>query len=292
MELFEIGRTRIVLPIQAVLFAIPACLFLPLSALSAATLAFLLHETSHLVCAKRLGFSVSELKLLPFGASMRMEWERHDPNGEALVSLAGPVANLTAAACVALLLHFTADPFRPMITFLYANLCLGIWNLLPIFPMDGGRVLLSMLERSVSPAKARLWVGLVSVGMCVSLTAAAAYVGWKYAAFETLPIASVCVLLHTLLSLHLLNDRKAETVLQHRTRLYAGEALVIRPIVIRATQPLKKGFEQLRTGQYGMVYVLNSKNERIGTMDESELLTAIGKLGGTATFEDALKKKK
>ncbi len=98
----------------------------------------LLHEMGHAAMARRFGIATHSITLYPFGGLAALEREPNSPTSEALVALAGPAVNFALAAAA---VPLAALGLLGASTFLGLNLVLGIFNLLPAFPMDGGRVL-------------------------------------------------------------------------------------------------------------------------------------------------------
>ena len=107
----------------------------------------LAHELSHAVVARRLGLKVKDITLFVFGGAATLEGDPKRPRDEALIAAAGPLASLAVGAA---LLGIDVLLNQPqllaavgMLAFL--NLTLGLFNLIPGFPMDGGRILHSIL---------------------------------------------------------------------------------------------------------------------------------------------------
>lgn len=103
----------------------------------------LLHELGHSVVAKHYGITVSHITLWPLGGVAWMEEIPEDPKIEGLIAIAGPAVNFALALCALPVLLFTGNPF--VAYFIYVNIALGGFNLIPAFPMDGGRILRSLL---------------------------------------------------------------------------------------------------------------------------------------------------
>jgi len=102
----------------------------------------LVHEFAHALTARRLGLTVHDVIIGPLGGMARMQGLSQNPHAEGWVAAAGPLANL----CLALL--FWAVPGPVGTAGCAINLVFGIGNLLPAFPLDGGRILRSWLARS------------------------------------------------------------------------------------------------------------------------------------------------
>ena len=112
----------------------------------------LAHEFGHAIVARRHGIAVEEIDLWLLGGVSRMHGEAHDPGDELRYALAGPAVTLVIAACfgVAALLLPSSTPavVRALVEYqALVNGMIFVFNLLPAFPLDGGRVLRSLLWR-------------------------------------------------------------------------------------------------------------------------------------------------
>ncbi|MBL7091909.1 MAG: site-2 protease family protein [Candidatus Omnitrophica bacterium] len=129
------------------------------------------HELCHSLQARHFGVKVEQIVLLPIGGVAAMRSIPEKPSEEFKISIAGPLFNITFALVLFLPAYYLLGPenlFHPGIetwpkTFAYAfwiNPILALFNLLPAFPMDGGRVLRSFLARRMEYGKAtRIAVG-------------------------------------------------------------------------------------------------------------------------------------
>ena len=133
----------------------PATLALGLLLIVSVFAFIVLHELAHALVARRYGIHTREIILLPIGGMAQLERMPAKPSQELRVSLAGPATNLAIAAVLAgllALLHGSAAPDEVRLVggsfvakLLWINVSLAAFNLLPAFPMDGGRVLRSAL---------------------------------------------------------------------------------------------------------------------------------------------------
>lgn len=120
----------------------------------------LLHEFGHVIAARAFGVRTPDITLYPIGGVARLERMPEKPVQELIVALAGPAVNVVIAALLFLLLGAGAafggagelnDPGSALLSRLAAvNVFLVLFNLIPAFPMDGGRVLRALLGMKMS----------------------------------------------------------------------------------------------------------------------------------------------
>lgn len=131
-----------------------------------------IHELCHSRMAQHYGAEVASITLLPIGGVSMLKSMPEDPRKELWVSLVGPASNLVIAALLAVVLAvlpgktpvdtpeqvtdiITGVSLQGLITYLLLiNILLAVFNLMPAFPLDGGRVLRSLLAQKMSYAKA------------------------------------------------------------------------------------------------------------------------------------------
>jgi len=135
-----------------------------------------LHELGHALMARRFGVPTADITLLPIGGVARLQRIPERPGQELLIAVAGPAVNVVI---VGLLLvagvdfagdfrdsdHLVQERFWPKI--LEVNAFLALFNMLPAFPMDGGRVLRALLAMRLPYARATRLAASVGQFMAV-----------------------------------------------------------------------------------------------------------------------------
>ena len=115
-----------------------------------------IHEFAHSVMARSRGVEVHEILLLPLGGISKLERLPENPADEFAIAIVGPLASLGLAGGAAAVCIATGRPLVPIdliagawfAKLAWLNLILAAFNLLPAFPLDGGRVFRSQLERT------------------------------------------------------------------------------------------------------------------------------------------------
>lgn len=139
----------------------------------------LLHELGHALAGRLFGIETRDITLYPFGGVARMSAGVLAPLPEIVVSLAGPLVNLVIAGGALLLAGWDVPIARELAIL---NLALGLFNLLPAYPMDGGRVLRALASLRGDPVKATLRALSLSRVFAWGFVAAAPLLGsWSLA---------------------------------------------------------------------------------------------------------------
>lgn len=119
----------------------------------------LLHELGHAFAARQFGIGTRDILLLPIGGVASLERMPRKPWQEMWIAVAGPLVNVVIAIAIAAGLYFfsaaagaTASSF--LLNLMIANVILVVFNMIPAFPMDGGRVLRSVMAMFMPYAKA------------------------------------------------------------------------------------------------------------------------------------------
>ncbi len=102
----------------------------------------LIHELAHMFTGIALKLKPKELKINPLGISIQFEAYEQSEKKNMLVAISGPLLNII----IAIICAFLNIPQETKELIIYSNILLGIFNLLPIYPLDGGRLLKAVLR--------------------------------------------------------------------------------------------------------------------------------------------------
>lgn len=148
-------------------------------------LCVLLHELGHSLVAQRFGIEVREILLLPLGGVALLSRNPSRPLHELLIALAGPLMNVVIAVGIGTALYWTGNvtllgssamlqglnvplTWQTLLVWLLeANILLVVFNMIPAFPLDGGRVLRAVLAMGVGNRRATRVAGVVGQGLAL-----------------------------------------------------------------------------------------------------------------------------
>lgn len=152
-----------------------------------------LHELGHALTAKRFGINTRDITLLPIGGVARLERMPDDPREELLVAIAGPAVNVVIAGLlyVGLLATGALRPVEQVVLvggnlfmqLMLVNVMLVLFNLLPAFPMDGGRILRGLLATRLDYVRATQIAAAIGQVMAILFGFGGLYLGNPFLIF-------------------------------------------------------------------------------------------------------------
>jgi Zn-dependent protease/CBS domain-containing protein len=230
------------------------------------------HELGHALVARRYGCRTREILLLPIGGLAQMDRMPDRPRHELLVALAGPAVNVALAAVLALVVAATGASFDPeraatmggalASQLLWINIALAVFNLLPAFPMDGGRVLRALLAMRLGFARATQiasQVGRVLAGFFIAA-------GLLFDPMLVLIGAFVWFAAHQ------------ETATVELRSILAGvtvrQAMIAKPAVIDANETIDRAAELVLASGHGQLAVVQ-QGRLVGIVTASDLAAAL-----------------
>jgi Zn-dependent protease len=166
----ELHLTFVALLVLAVVFGGPQMAGLFVLAFASV----LAHELGHAVVARRLGMPILGITLYPFGGMARMAGQP-TPKDELLIAAAGPAVSIILACFAAMAWVLTGSWLLGVLASI--NMILGVFNLIPALPMDGGRILRAWLAARHGPLRATLTAGRIARFIAVGLAFSAFWLG-------------------------------------------------------------------------------------------------------------------
>ncbi|MFI5337745.1 MAG: site-2 protease family protein [Opitutales bacterium] len=145
-----------------------------------------MHELGHSLTARRFGVRVPRILLMPIGGMAEFDHIPRQPRAELLITAAGPVVNFVIAALLYAIFGVPkgwpswnaeyADTWTGLAQVLLTwNFIMGCFNLLPVFPMDGGRIFRAILASRMPYLRATYWAAMIGKGLALAGAALAAF---------------------------------------------------------------------------------------------------------------------
>ncbi len=235
----------------------------------------LVHELSHSVVARGYGLPVRRILLYPLGGLSEIEQEPDTPGREFLVSAAGPALSLVLAGA-GYALSFAVTPGTISGTLvaqlMWANLVVGIFNLLPGLPLDGGRMLRAVIwkvtGRPGASTIAAAWAGrILAVGMFVLVLVPAVHSRIGGDMVTIIWLAVIAAFMWT-------GAGQAIRAVRFRERLPALQArrLARKAVSVAADTPLAEAIRRADESQARAVVVVDHEDKPIAIVNESAVM--------------------
>lgn len=234
----------------------------------------IVHECGHLFAANMMGWKVRELHLLPFGGELVVEHRRLPRvREECVVALAGPLVNLLfmilSWSCYQL--GFLSGEWHHYI--LEINIWIAIFNLIPVLPLDGGKLVLALLTLICSYRKAHLVMIHTSIGLGgLMLLASAGQLNMSGIRFDILMV-SLFIMYVNVLSLRLVPLTMTRFWLQKLALFESDTTFKIKDTFVYESDPAQRALQRLMRSRVHRFFILNRTGRVTRVLSERALLT-------------------
>ena len=251
-----------------------------------------LHELGHALTAKRFNFKTRDITLLPIGGLARMETLPDKPMQEFLVALMGPAVNgvISLVLLVILLItnsfpHSIAELNVVKMTtpfFLFelfaANIFLALFNLIPAFPMDGGRILRAILSSKLPRARATRIAATVGQFIAIIFV----LVGIFYN--PVLALIGVFVFLGARAEA---NMEETKAILDH---IHVKDLIMHTYTVLHPDEPLSRAVDLLLNGQEKS-FLVQTDGEIKGVLSKKDIINGLSRFGKNIPIQKVMQTK-
>ncbi len=239
----------------------------------------LIHELFHLFAALLLKVRVKSIVVLPFGMTLRLDEDviRH-PEKEALIAAAGPLSNVIMLVIADVVLRYEGGNLNLLI-FTVANWSVLLLNLIPVPPLDGGRILRSIVikKSGLITATGRMYKISRFFAVMVCILGVMLVIISK-------SNPSLCVIGAFLIFSLVEEKRNAEILIAseliHEKEKFRDRKIIpCRTITIKETAPAAKVIKKLNLSCFYVIYIVDENLKIIKTATESDFIRAVKKYG-------------
>jgi len=231
------------------------------------TITALVHEIGHLLQAEKLGYSMQNITLMPYGAVISGNISGLKFKDETLLALGGPLLNLIVALFFTALWWVFPDIYAFTDIVVTANLTIALVNFIPAYPLDGGRILFSMLAVKLGESKAAKIVRGAGFVFFIALIGL-----FAYSCFTEINIS---ILFFAIFILAGLSSKYRETPYIRifnlsKNRLERG--IQIKRYAVSKMTPIKKIINIIDADCYAEITVFDNNGNKIAVFNQTQLL--------------------
>ncbi len=236
------------------------------------------HVLAHAMTAERLGCRIASIELQPFGCVARLVHQPTSPSENAAIAAAGPLISLLlslGAVGMGRLFPESASGLEGFISF---NLGIAVMNLFPVLPLDGGRLLESILTKHMGRQRA---IRLLTMAGCIFgsglaiLGALLISIDSSFDFSSIMPIITGCfILISAITERRRLGTDRMRLRLNADTKLRQGGALPVSAIAMNERATVREALAALSSSGYNLVLIVDGNLHNRGFISESELISA------------------
>ncbi len=252
-----------------------------------------LHELGHVLTARRFGVGTRDITLLPIGGVARLERMPTEPYQELLVALAGPAVNVVlAVVCFFALiaangpaafvfkdandLWSTATPL--LLKLFFVNVSLAVFNMVPAFPMDGGRVLRAFLAMNMNYVRATQIAATIGQFLALMLGFLGLMIGHPLLAFIALFVW--------------MGAAQEASMVQMQSALGGipvQQVMITSYDTLSPTDPLERAIDRIMAG-FQQDFPVVEGDRVVGVLTRAALLKALAQQGRGGLVQDVMQR--
>ncbi|WP_314587137.1 site-2 protease family protein [Paenibacillus terrigena] len=236
----------------------------------------LIHELGHAAAATIFGWKVQEIKLLPFGGVAVTDEGGSAPcHEEIIVALAGPVQNLLmiGAAYGLHMMGFWSEAWTEY--FVQANMMIALFNMIPVLPLDGGRIVQALCSLFVSYHRTLIWCGRISMAFSLFMSGFALMPLYYREPIHLNLLVIGIFLIYANWTDYRNVPYRFVRFMTNRDRLSllrVKQGTIAYPIVVGSEQPLGGVVRLFMKSKYHLIYVLNDRGKIVAVLPEQRLV--------------------
>ncbi len=246
-------------------------------------LALSIHEFGHFFLAKKCGYELDKFYIAPYGASLTYKEKQFERSDEIKIAFAGPCVNLFFAFLFIALWWVFPITFSYTKLFVEESLILGVFNLLPAYPLDGGRVVASLLSKKIGREKAIKWLKICNI-VIATIFFVLFVISLCYN-FNPTPILLSVFLVLTVFDGEYSGKYKLSFALKKKIKNFSKP----RHLLVQENTPVLSMLKKIESDSY-TIFDIVTKSGKIEFLTENELVEYCTKNGKSDKFSQICKK--
>ena len=256
-------------------------------------ISILFHEAAHIAVAKIFGSKINSIRILPVGLNASIDEEKYSFWKTVAIYISGPLINLLLFALSISINSFLAESYylfknNNMSFFILSNLYLAIFNLLPLLPLDGGKILYEIISGRLGLIKAYGYTKRISSVLAVLLV----LTGLMQLMYNVLDFSLLLVGIYIIFYLRSQGMEAAimnmKNIIFRHSRLLKKGFYPARDLVVLQTVRISELIKSMDFDSFHMIHVLDEELKVIRVFTEKELMDGMVKLSSDITFEELI----
>lgn len=249
-----------------------------------------IHELGHLLIAKCFNININKLALTPIGFMANINYSDYKRYyHEIIISIAGPAVNLLAALAGYIISLYFLDKFNNIGFFILVNFSLAFINILPILPLDGGKIFRAALFFRLGYNPTRKIFSVVSKTISIALICLGIYQIFICGNNVSLLLIGIFLYIYIYKEKDEMQYFLIGELIYKKKKLREAGALFIEYIACFEDIKIIEIVKKIRSNRYHIAKVLDNNMDQKGEITETEMLECLTIYGAQATMERALK---
>ena len=250
------------------------------------TLVAVMHEMGHYFASIKLGYKLNRITLMPYGAIITGDITGLLYKDECKISLAGPLLNLITALFFVALWWFIPEVYAYTDIIVSASLSLAVINLLPCYPLDGGRFLLATLSLYLNRKTAKKIVSLLGVLLALVLIAL-----FIFSLFNTPNVTLIFFALFMLIGTFSTSEKNSYVKAYSNVSFSKdNKPKLIKRIAVPSNLLIKDLYSIIDSNFYYEVKVIDDNNNNFILLEGDDLQALLTENSIYSTIKDGIKK--
>ncbi|HEX9059888.1 MAG TPA: site-2 protease family protein [Clostridia bacterium] len=251
----------------------------------------LLHELGHIAVAGLYGMDIYRVKILPVGINAVISSKNENERNMICLYMAGAAVNLLLAAGGVILIALFFRDSKSIPFFIYSNLYLAIFNLIPVYPLDGGKIAWEISARRLGFFSSAKWIKKISRVFILIVVAA----GIFQLIYSRWNISLILIGVFVFFSCRGMEMEaklmSVKSIIYRKARLLKKGSYQARHLVAIKTMPMNEIIKSMDFDRFHIIYVLDEELVIKSILTEEQVMDGILRYGTEITFDEFISRR-